>query len=108
MGIYANIFDSARGRDALSILPKMADQVLVLNAAGPFDRRAGEPAVVIESHMPGIVRAVPVDQDGKPIAGTMKGYSFIASSDSRFSELVEGLTGARFYGAVALHDRKEG
>lgn len=108
MGIHAYIYDTGHGRDPLSVLPQMANQVLVLNAAGPFERKPGEPAVVIESHMPGIARAVPVDQDGKPIAGTMKGYSFIASSDSRFSELVQRKIGGRFYGAVALHDRKEG
>jgi hypothetical protein len=38
----------------------------------------------------------------------MMGGSYVASSDSRFAEACEVVLGAKFYGAVALHDRKEG
>lgn len=107
MGLYANIYDCGYGRDALSVLPKMASQVFVANVEGPFERKAGEAAVMLESHMPGIVRAVPINEAGEVDGWLMKGYSFIGCSDSRFSRKVEQLIGGRFYGAVALHDRKE-
>lgn len=109
MGIYADIYDSAAGRDALSVWPAIT-KVLVMNADGPFLRRPGEPAVKIvrANGGPGMARAVPVNNEGDVIGGTMKGYSFIASSDSRFAECVQRVIGAPFYGAVALHDRREG
>lgn len=54
----------------------------------------------------GTVRAVPVDADGKELGRGMFGGCYI-TGDSRFYEAVEKITGARFYGAVALHDRFE-
>lgn len=38
---------------------------------------------------------------------SMFGGAYVATSDSRFRELVESVTEAPFYGAVALHDRFE-
>jgi hypothetical protein len=35
------------------------------------------------------------------------GGAYIATPCSGFTEVVEKITGARFYGAVALHDRFE-
>ena len=37
----------------------------------------------------------------------MMGGSYVAACDSRFNDKIEELTGIRFYGAVALHDRTE-
>lgn len=62
--------------------------------------------MLVKGNLPGTVKAVPVDQpEGK--TGPMFGGSYIAGSDSRFSEAVEKLLGHRFYGAVPLHDRFE-
>jgi hypothetical protein len=91
------------------------NQVCIMNAEGPSSPRSGCPAVIIQSHVPGIVRAVPAElKDGEWVefkfehcVGPMSGGAFIHTSDSRFGELIEKLTGARFYGAVALHDRYE-
>lgn len=109
MALHANIYDSDSGRDPLSVWPSMARRVVVLNAAGPFDRKPGEYAVILRPGYGGrgTCVAVPVDAEGKQIPGTMKGYSFISSSDSRFREAVEAITEAPFYGAIALHDRLE-
>lgn len=121
MGIHAQIYDSASGRDSLSVWPQDTREVLVLNAEGPFERKPGQPAVVIVPGYGGVgtVRAAPVDDAGNEIRGVMKGYSYIGSSDSRFGALVErvinervqaqypGAPRQRFYGAVALHDRLE-
>jgi len=37
----------------------------------------------------------------------MFGGNYAATSDSRFGEAIEKLTGQDFYGAVPIHDRKE-
>jgi hypothetical protein len=65
----------------------------------------GVPVVKLERHVPGLVRLVP-ESDGK--RWFMFGGNFAHTSDSRFREAVEALTGHPFYGAVALHDRTEG
>jgi hypothetical protein len=39
--------------------------------------------------------------------GPMMGGCYVGASDGRFSEAVEEIVGARFYGAVPLHDRFE-
>lgn len=114
MGIYASIYDPAHGRDSLSVWPAEVSEVLVVNAEGPFERNRGEPAVEIvmrEFPWGRVLHAAPLDDDGNRMDGPailMKGYSYIASSDDRFSALCGKLLGHRFYGAVALHDRKEG
>lgn len=109
MGIYANIYDSESGRDSLSVWPASVHRVLVINAEGPFERKEGEAAVmIVPAHGGrGCVMAVPVNEAGEKWPGVMKGYSYVASSDSRFSELVERISGHPFYGAVSLHDRCE-
>ena len=50
----------------------------------------------------------------RPITDTPEGHtnwtfggSYIATSDSRFSEAVEEITGQDFYGAIPLHDRTD-
>lgn len=40
-------------------------------------------------------------------AWVMMGGNYGGTSDSRWSALVETITGAKFYGAVAIHDRIE-
>ena len=90
-------------------------QVCIVNADGPSEPQPDCPAVIIESHYRGIVRAIPAQLVGghwravemSHCVGPMAGGAFIHTSDSRFGELVEKLIGGRFYGAVALHDRFE-
>jgi hypothetical protein len=65
----------------------------------------GVPVVKLERHVPGLVRLVP-ESDGKK--WFMFGGNFAHTSDSRFREAIEALTGNPFYGAVAVHDRTEG
>ena len=111
MGIPAYIYDSDSGRDPLSVFPQDASRVLVINSDGPFEEKPGSnPVKLIVRNLWGrnVIHAAPVDADGNELPGVMKGYSFIASSDSRFQEACEKLLGHGFYGAVALHDRLEG
>lgn len=82
------------------------DELVVVNVDGPSDAKPdNSDAVVLESHMPGVVRLRPVITTDAPI---MFGGNFAHTCDSRFTRAVEKLTGARFYGAVAIHDREEG
>lgn len=111
MGLHATIYDGPHGRDGLSVWPADTKEVFVDNAEGPFERKPGEPAVrILMRNLGGrkVLHAAPIDDSGKLIDMTMKGYSYIACSDGRFSQLCDNLLGHAFYGAVALHDRKEG
>jgi hypothetical protein len=91
------------------------NQVCIVNAEGPSQPRPDCPAVIIETHVKGIVRAIPaqnVQGEWRAVemahcVGPMAGGAFIATSDSRFGELVRKLIDGQFYGAVALHDRFE-
>ena len=48
-----------------------------------------------------------IEQRHGDAAGPMMGGAYVATSDSRFTAAVEEITGVRFYGAVAFHDRYE-
>jgi len=65
------------------------------------------PSVTVERNAFGSPIIVPVrgNEDGKSI-GPMMGGNY-ATGDSRLSEEIERVTGQRFYGAVAIHDRYE-
>jgi hypothetical protein len=70
-----------------------------------FEPNADAPAVKLKVRNIGgiIVTAEPVDKpDG--MCGPMAGGTYIATSDSRFSQAIERITGSRFYGAIPLHD----
>lgn len=84
------------------------DRALVIGPGIPEIFEAGElPVLKLESHYRGIARLVPIDKPSGR-AGPMMGGAFGYTSDSRFSEAVELLTGAEdFYGAVPIHDRFE-
>ena len=111
MGIIASIYTHPTYKGcSMNGISERFTEVTVVNAEGPFLPMPSRPAVLLESHMPGIVRAVPCSPEGVRYSGVwwMAGGAFISSSDSRFSRAVESLIGGRFYGAVALHDRNEG
>lgn len=63
--------------------------------------------LLVKGNLPGTIKAIPCDDAGNPKGGSMMGGAYIASSDSRFSAACDKITGGRFYGAVALHDRFE-
>ena len=79
----------------------------ITNIEAPFEPSKEYPAAQLLPHMNNsIVRVVPQELLDAG-AWAMMGGSYVATSDSRFSEKIEKLTGKRFYGAVALHDRTE-
>jgi hypothetical protein len=92
------------------------NHVMAFGANEPFDRHfsksfGGKPVEAVrltKGNVSGSVVARPIDPvDGEPLRG-MAGGCFIASSDSRFWEMVADIDPSlRFAGAVPLHDRFE-
>jgi hypothetical protein len=114
MGLIIDIYRSAdRTSDCtLGGLSSTATRLCLVNVEGPFNPSPGSPAAWLESHRNGIVRIVPaVFQYGawaKGEAHYMMGGNYGATADSRMADACERLTGAQWYGAVAIHDRCEG
>lgn len=89
---------------------KDAREITVVNVDGPFEPAPERPAALLLANTRGTVRVVPAVQ----VAGRWQpidrlwtaGGTYAATSDSRWTAAVELLTGARFYGAVAIHDMK--
>jgi hypothetical protein len=106
------------------------ESVCIVNIEGPFEPDDETPAVMlVEGNVPDSAKIVPAYrmrrvtinlreggtsegteycpryEDGK--VGPMWGGSFVHTSDSRFAEAVEILTGTKSGLAVPLHDRFE-
>lgn len=110
-GIRVSIYkDGGRSWSNGGISDLHDEATLILPDGGPFKPTFDAPAIKIVGNTAGTIKAIPYDdtkwRHEKPI-GPMMGGSYIATSDSRFSEETERVLGARFYGAVPLHDRFE-
>ena len=64
-------------------------------------------AVYVDRNAFGDPIIVPLAGGPAGSVGPMMGGNYAATSDSRLSELVEKVTGRRFYGALPIHDRYE-
>lgn len=121
MGLIANIYRSGRFNPAGSFLPddctlngwsSRHERVTVVNAAGPFEPTADNPAVLLVQHrtMKNHLFAVSLEHFNSGV-WTMMGGNFLHSSDSRFGEAVCNILGVRnhgvYSGAIAIHDRVE-
>lgn len=109
MGLYISVFRNSEfaGTDCTNGgVTSRFTKLCVTNVDGPFDPSDDCPAVkLVKGNLPGTVKIVPEELEGK---WTMMGGNYAATSDSRFSEACEKITGSRFYGAVPVHDRFEG
>lgn len=118
-GLTVSIFKSDMGDCSNGgISGKFTEAMVVGVERGNWDPSTELPelprVMLKQGAYPGIAVAVPVQEtpdgqwvpDGEGI-GPMMGGCYISCSDSRFVEAVEKITGARFYGAVPLHDRWE-
>lgn len=78
-----------------------------------FPARPEAPAVVVDRTYGGWPILVPAAYDeasgkwDRVRPHTMAGGNYAASSDSRASDALHAVSGQRFYGAVAIHDRIE-
>jgi hypothetical protein len=72
---------------------------------GPY---ASANAFLVRGNSPGTVKIIPAGPDGQPAPGwSMFGGNFAHTSNAPFGRAVEAITGGKFYGAVAIHDRFE-
>lgn len=102
MGMIANVY---RNGAPCALNAIHGDGVCLINVAGPFEPSDKYPAATLcAGYVKGSAIIKPVTAHGKR---GMFGGAYVATSDSRFSEAVEKLIGAPFYGAVPLHDRFE-
>lgn len=105
MGMIASIYDSPMGNCSNKGISARFKKVCITNVDGPFTPDAETPAVKLVKTRAGYVSIVPDEVADK---WTMFGGAFVFTSDSRFSEAVQRMTGnVMFYGAVPLHDRVE-
>ena len=81
-------------------------ELTIINADGPFEPDEKAPAAVIMLTQFGNAKILPA-ADAKDENWMMFGGNYAATSDSRFGDAIEKLTGQDFYGAVPIHDRKE-
>ena len=105
MGMIASIYRGDRVDCSMKGVSSRATKVCVINVDGPFEPDAETPAVRLVKRRYGNVVAIPVGlEDGQ----VMFGGTYVSTSDSRFNEAVEELSGYDFGFPVALHDRVEG
>ncbi len=71
------------------------------------DKILDDAIVKLEKGAFGTIHLVPTKPIEKNCVGYMMGGCYVASSDSRFHELIKKTFGIDFYGAIALHDRTE-
>ena len=74
------------------------------NVDGPFKPNVDYPAAKL---VVGPFNSIHIKPEAIGDTHSMDGGTFAATSDSRLNDKIEELTGCRFYGAVAVHDRVE-
>lgn len=85
----------------------------LVNVEGPSKPQWDVPAaMLVPGNGRGLVKIVPAEWrdigEWAPVAGrTMMGGNYAATSDSRFHDAVQLITGQPSYGAVPIHDRIE-
>jgi hypothetical protein len=79
--------------------------ICVINMSGPSEPNERAPAFMLTKGPSGDPILKPVQ--GKTGIGPMFGGNFAHSSDSRFGEAIEAMTGRRFWGALPIFDRFE-
>ena len=108
MGLLVNVYKSD-GRDCTNggVSSRDIKGLCLTNVSGPFDPCDDYPAAELVKQTFGFgssVKVIPEEAKGKQ---TMMGGNYAATSDSRFSEMIEFFLGHKFYGAVPIHDRVE-
>lgn len=121
MGLIVSVFRAADRADCTSGgISSRASRLCLVNVPGPFKPSEECPAAMLMPNVYGTARIVPCVK-AEPVAGGpvnfdgwqaapgwhMMGGNYAFTSDSRFSQAVEALTGARFFGTVPIHDRQE-
>jgi|TARA_B100001094_G_C17857891_1_gene635941 hypothetical protein len=107
MGLNISVYSNSDTYDCtLNGVTSRYDQLCVVNVEGPDSPSATAPAVnLVKGNLPGIAKIVPEEAGKKWV---MFGGNYAATSDSRFTQAVEKITGNPHSGAVPVHDRVEG
>lgn len=105
MGLHVNIYKSNLGDCTNDGISSKAQELCLVNVSGPFKPGKGCPgALLVEGNLPGTAKIVPLKKTRKN-KWVMFGGNFAYSSDARFCDAAEKLTGSR--GPIAIHDRVE-
>lgn len=112
MGLLVSVYRTGKEDCTNHGISSRVDFLCVVNVPGAFSPARDAPAAwLTRGNLPGTVKIVPAGHDGQEYGEAsgwwMMGGNYAASSDSRFAEAVKKITGHRFYGAVAIHDRCE-
>jgi len=109
MGMTVSVFRWGLGDCTNNGVSAVAGSLCVVNVPGPFNPSPALPAVELVEGPGGRGHVIlrPVEAKNPGMVGPMSGGNFGYSSDSRFSEAIQKLTGSRHYGAVSIHDRYE-
>jgi hypothetical protein len=109
MGMTVSVFRWGLGDCTNGGVSAVAGSLCVVNVPGPFNPSPALPAVELVEGPGGRGHVIlrPVEAKNPGMVGPMSGGNFGYSSDSRFSEAIQKLTGSRHYGAVSIHDRYE-
>lgn len=114
MGLIINVYRATQSgifADAdctMNGISRRFNQICLVNVEGPFEPREDCPAAYLAKTPYGHAKIVPAGADGEiETRWTMMGGNYGATSDSRFNQAIEKLTGRPFYGALPIHDRIE-
>lgn len=104
---HANFPDCSNGG-----LSSRHDSICVVNMEGPFQPKEDTPAFLLVNHYQDCCCLKPAIPDGKggwivEPSWYMHGGNYANTSDSRFGQAIQKMTGKSFYGALAIHDRRE-
>lgn len=106
MGLFIYIYKQQEFGDcSINGVSNRFKELCLTNVEGPSKPDEDRPeALLIEGNLAGTAIIVPHNLLGKQ---RMMGGCYGGTSDSRFSQAVERITGGRFYGAIPIHDRVE-
>ena len=106
MGLLVDVYRN--GDDSsLDGLSSNHNTICVVNADGPFEPSSEFPAFKLVANHGDSVALKPCSDTPIGTLGPMFGGNYGATSDSRFGDAIERITGLGFYGAIAIHDRFE-
>ena len=106
MGMTVQVYRWGLGDCTNGGLSSGVGSLCVTNVEGPFKPGPAFPGVELVQGPGGPGHAILQDPRQRPgMVGPMFGGNYAETSDSRFQEALRKVTGARFYGAVPIHDR---
>lgn len=115
MGLLVDVFRASEHYDCTNKgISSKSHRICLVNVEGPFSPNEQAPAaMLVKGNGNGLVKIVPAvyvrtaEKWQKDPRWCMMGGNYASTSDSRFHNAVEAITGHPSYGAVPIHDRVE-